>query len=258
MSQLPSPVRVCLLLGYRLEDPLAEVVELAKAAALDFQRSGLAVDVRVDQARVTALQREAARGCDLLFFYGHGTEDGRLVFNDDRFTAEELSALPELASVWRRLVGCFVFACYGDRFAQGLPCPWVAFRQPILTTAPKGFVHALVPQLGEMGFPAALAEARRLCSLEMKSHFTDVMRVSEEAWPLHRVPRGEPRLTRSSPALTGCYQVDFSSVRQDDHSYPGHDPFVGRADDLQTLLEISSPYDDRPMQRGLWRWRRRW
>jgi tetratricopeptide (TPR) repeat protein len=252
MHDLPSPVRICLLLGYRIEDPLPEAVELAKAAALDFQRSALAVDVRVDLATVAALKREAARGCDLLFFYGHGTADGRLVFVDDHFAVEELTALPELVALWRRLVGCFVFACYGYRFAEALPCSWLAFRQPILTTAPKGFVHALVPLLSDMDLPAALAEARRLCSLEMTSNFTDVLSSSERPWPARRLPRGQARFSRASPALTGRYHVDFGSVRQDDHVYPDHDPFVGRVDDLRDLLELPSPFDDRPMQRAIW------
>lgn len=78
------------------------------------------------------------------------------------------------------------------------------------------------------------------------------MRMSEAALPSLRIASGVPRLTRVSPALSNRYRLDFGSIRDGDHLYPDHDPFVGRRDDLESLLLLPSPYDDRPLQRVVW------
>ncbi len=45
---------------------------MAKATALDFQGSGLAVELRIDQATAAHFEREAEEGCDLLIYYSAG------------------------------------------------------------------------------------------------------------------------------------------------------------------------------------------
>ncbi|HEX9732192.1 MAG TPA: AAA family ATPase, partial [Thermoanaerobaculia bacterium] len=245
-----APLRVVILIGHSLRAPLPEAAEMAKASALELRDSGLSVELRVDQATTAHFEREAREGCDLLIYYGHGTDDGRLSFADGPRSFADLSR-GDLRRFWQELGVCFLFACYGDRFAVHAPCPWVAFSEPILTQAPKGFVHALVPALGD-GLAAAVDVARKRCERAMSSSFTEVMRFSEKPLPGVRAFKGMARLSRVSPALSNRYRVDFGSLRDEDHLYPDHDHFVGRREDLESLLRLPSPYDDRPLQRVVW------
>ncbi len=76
------PLRVVMLIGHSVAEPLPQAAEMARATALDFQGSGLAVELRIDEATTAHFEREAEQGCDLFIYYGHGTEDGRLSFAD--------------------------------------------------------------------------------------------------------------------------------------------------------------------------------
>ncbi len=184
-------LRVAILIGHSVEDPIPEAVEMAKLAVRDFAASGLHVEVRVDQASLVSLRREARGGCHLLVYYGHGTEDGHLSFVDGRKAFTHLAEDAGLGDFWRHLPVCFLFACYGDRFAQHLPGPWVAFSKPILTAAPKGFMHAFIPALARDGLDAAVTRARELRAEEMRSDFSAAMRFSEA--PLPALPALPPR-----------------------------------------------------------------
>lgn len=75
----------------------------------------------------------------------------------------------DLAGFWQDLDACFLFSCHGTRFAESLPCPWVAFSEPILTQAPKGFMHALIPVLRELDLAAGVERARPICEPAMRS-----------------------------------------------------------------------------------------
>ncbi|MET0384340.1 MAG: hypothetical protein ABW321_00200, partial [Polyangiales bacterium] len=207
--------RVTILLGYRLGEPLPEAVEMAKAAASDFQRSGLAVEIRVDLASMHTLLREARRGTDLLILYGHGSESGRISFSDHDYDFAELSAVPLLERLWKSLRGCFVFACFGDRFAATLPCPWVAFCHEVLTHAPKGFLHALIPALHDYDLMTAIEYSRLVTQLEMQSGSTQLLRLSAAPWPAVYIPHAEGRVTHSCAALSGRYHFDFGRVTFD-------------------------------------------
>lgn len=154
-----TPMRVTILIGHSLEDPLPEAVELATAAALDFARSDLKIELRVDVASLEALRAVAARGTDLLIYYGHGSEDGWLSFVDGRRPFSQLAATVDLERFWANLKACFVFSCYGDRFAQSLQCPWVAYSGEVLRVAPKTFLHALIRNLTTQDLRAAAASA---------------------------------------------------------------------------------------------------
>ncbi len=246
-----SPLRVAILMGHNPREPLPEATELAKIAALDFQRSQLAVSLHVDEATQHGLERVARQGCDLLLFYGHGSEDGRLSFSDHRYSQSDLMATPELEQLWRGLRGCLVFACYGERFARGLPCPWVAFREPILTTAPRGFLHALVQALRHKALPAAIDEAAWQCGREMTGPFASVMSKSD-SWPELKVAQGVTLFERSSPAISNRYRASFGSEELEGRVYPDHDPFVGRVSDLLSLRALPKPYGDSPAQRMIW------
>jgi len=241
-------LQVVLLIGHSVAAPLPAAVEMARVAVADFQGAGLDVELRVDQATTTSFEREAAEGCDLFIYYGHGTEDSRLSFADGPKSLSDLSH-PGLDGFWRGLGAALIFACYGDRFARPLPCPWIAFSEPILTQAPKGFLHALIPLLAECDLATAVGRARALCAREMRSSFPDAMRFSDAPLPPLRRSPGTARLRRLSPALAQSHRLDFYS---DEDLYPADDPFVGRVHDLETLLRLPSPYDDRPLQRVVW------
>ncbi len=246
-----NSLRIVILIGHSVADPLPEAVEMARATVADFRGTGLAVELRLDQATTANFEREAEEGCDLLVYYGHGAADGRLSFADGRKSFADLSQ-GGLERFWREVGAALVFACHGDRFAAPLPCPWIAFTGPILTQAPKGFLHALIPLLVEEDLKTAVVKARALCEREMASLFTQVMRFSPEPLPLLKAGAGEVRLRRLSPALARTHRLDFGSLRDEDHLYPDHDPFVGRVQDLESLLHLPSPYDDRPPQRVVW------
>jgi tetratricopeptide (TPR) repeat protein len=231
---------------------LPEAVEMAKAAVRNFQTSGLNVEIRVDVASVVNLQREARRWCDLLLYYGHGSEDGRLAFVDGPQTFAQLTAPLSLGAFWQQLPVCCIFACYGDRFAAALPCPWIAFATPILRHAPRGFLHALLQGLAQRNLREAVEEARAHAEHAMQSPFAEALRVSNVPLPALQIPPGTAVLSRLSPALAGHAEVDFHSVQIGPLSYPDHDPFVGRLEDLRCLWQLPSPYADRALQRIVW------
>ncbi|HEX9732648.1 MAG TPA: AAA family ATPase, partial [Thermoanaerobaculia bacterium] len=246
-----APLRVVILIGHSLREPWPEAAEMAQASALELRDSGLAVELRVDQATTAHFEREARAGCDLFIYYGHGTEDGRLAFADGPRSFADLSQ-GDLGRFWQDLGAGFLFACYGDRFAVHAPCPWVAFAEPILTQAPKGFMEALVRALGELSLPAAVEAARQRCERAMSSSFTRVMRFSDRPLPELRTSPGVARLSRVSPALSNRFRVDFGSLGEEGHLDPDNKYFVGRRTDLESLLRLPAPYDDRPKQRVVW------
>jgi nucleoside-diphosphate-sugar epimerase len=102
---------VTILVGHSSREPLPEAVEMAKQAVLDVERQSLDVELRLDAA---GLRREAERGCGLLIFYGHGTPDGRLLFNDAAHAFGDLAGPPVGDGFWRVLPLACVFACHGE------------------------------------------------------------------------------------------------------------------------------------------------
>jgi tetratricopeptide (TPR) repeat protein len=243
------PLQVVILIGHSVAHPLPEAVEMAKATVADFQSGGLAVELRVDQATTANFEREAEEGCDLLIYYGHGLDDGRLSLADGPKSYADLSQ-GGLARLWQETGAALIFACYGDRFAASLPCPWIGFTEPILTQAPKGFLHALIRFLAQGDLAAAVEKARAHCAREMASEFPRVMRFSPAPLPHLQPSVGAVRLRRLSPALAKTHRLDLGSLQDDqDHL---DDPFVGRVQDLETLLRLPSPYDDRPPQWVVW------
>src|SRR5262249_47794387 len=153
-------------------------------------------------------QREARRWCDLLLYYGHGSEDGRLAFVDGPQTFAQLAAPLGLESFWQQLPVCCIFACYGDRFAAALPCPWIAFAAPILRHAPRGFLHALLQGLTQRNLREAIEEARAHAEHAMRSPFAEALRVSSAPLPTLQIPPGTAVLSRLSPAMAEHAEVD--------------------------------------------------
>ncbi|MBI3271424.1 MAG: AAA family ATPase [Planctomycetes bacterium] len=245
----PAPLRATILVGHFLEEPLPEAVEMSTRAVHDFQTSALNIELRVDAASEEGIRRAADAVCDLLIYYGHGTEDGRLTFGG-RPTA--FADLPHVRGFWGKLHACLIFACYGDRFARRLPCPWLAFSTPILKLAPKGYLHELILALQSLGLRDAAEKARRRCEAEMTSNFADVMQLGPRPLPDLKVLAGTPSLRRLSPGLGDRTRVEFESIGEGDQSYPDHDPFVGRVDDLRSLLRLPSPSGDGELQRIVW------
>jgi len=74
---------------------------------------------------------------------------------------------------------------------------------------------------------------------------------------------GSAFLSRLTPGLAGTYWLDFPSPDPEGEEgpqaprriplrYPDHEPFVGRVQELRSLLTLPSLYDDRPLQRVVW------
>jgi len=178
-ARAPPRLRVTVLLGHSPEHPLPEAVELATVAVNSFRHDRVNADIRLEEASVEALRRTARAGCDMLLVYGHGNRDGSLSFVDGQKAYSDISAGADLDGLWRNLRLCAVFACYGDGFAQQLPCPWVAFAGTILREAPRGFVAAFVRELRSNDISKALRAAREEVGARMTSDFTQLMHFSE-------------------------------------------------------------------------------
>lgn len=221
-----SPLRIGVLIGHGVEAPLPEAAETAKNAVNVFCHSGLDLEIWVDAASASGLRRIADERCELLLYYGHGTEAGQLLFVDGAKNYSELSAGLGLVPFWSSLHGTILFACHSGKFAAALPCPWLAFTEEILRQAPHGFMNAWIRALKASPLRDALHRAHEVCRESMGSNFPDCLEISGQPWPELRVSAGTVRLRRASPGLTGRLEVDFASVVQDGRSYPEHDPFA--------------------------------
>ncbi len=241
----PAPFRVTILVAHSLEEPLPEAVELVKAAANAWRASDLLVEVRVDTASRANLKREAARGCDLLIFYGHGLEDGRLRFTDGAFGVDQLG----LDEFFRGLSGFLVFACFGARFAAALPCPWAAFSESIIRHALLGFMAALVRVLGRSSLEDAIERAVSICREHPGSSYLDHLKTSDISMLPVRLAEGKALFTRLSPILENRFMMERPGGRV---AFSEHDPFVGRLDMLRKLLSIPTPYGGVKRQRLFW------
>jgi len=251
---METPLRLGVLIGHSLAAPLPEAVETAREAVNVLARGGLRLDVWVDAASADTLRRLADRGCDLLLYYGHGTEDGRLLFADGARTYKQLSSGLGLERFWEGLEGVSLFACHSGKFAADLPCPWLAFTEEILRLAPHGFMHAWTRALKMLPLDQSLRRAHDECGKAMSSSFPDCLEFSARPWSARPVPEGELRLLRASPGLTGRVEVDFASVVHDGRSYPEHDPFIGRDVELRKLLKLPHPDADEAWQQFSWVW----
>ena len=234
--------RIVILIGHSITNPQPEAAEIAKVAAYELKDSGLAAELRIDQATMLHFEREARKGCDLLIYCGHGTESGDLSFADGRKSFVDLSH-GDLRDFWNKLRACFLFSCSGDRFAIHLPCPWIAFTAPTLTQALSDFFRAFVPALKELDLAASVQEALKRCEMGAESSVTQFMHFSEEALPELPVASGKTLLSRTCPAITKNYRIDLSS------KYPYQAPFVGRRSDLQSLMLLPLAFSGRPYQR---------
>ena len=249
-EKAPTPrFRILILIAHSLEQHLPEALEMAKETALSLEACGLHIEVRMDIASKGNLKREAANGCDLLFFYGHGNEEGFLSFVDGQFNLSQLG----VKDFWENLKGCVVFACHGAQFAKDLPCPWVAFKGPILREAPKGYVRAFIDCMKEHSLIHVPGKAVEKCKSDMTSDFTDLFESSEMKWPEIHISKGEPLFTRLSPNVAGRFHADFFTTENTGQiDYPAHDPFVGRMDELRQMMNIPSIYGDEKQRNVFW------
>ncbi len=75
---------------------------------------------------------------------GHGTNNGKLMFNDCSFGENELNELKKNGIDTSILSGMFIFACFGSIFAKNLGCSWISFDKEVLSEAPKAYMHRLI------------------------------------------------------------------------------------------------------------------
>ncbi|MBF0348097.1 MAG: hypothetical protein HQL81_10560 [Magnetococcales bacterium] len=238
-------MRVMLLIGHSLEEPLPEAVAMANAFVRVWKDSKLKVELWVEQATRANLRHATLQEMDVLIFYGHGDETGRLIFADGPVGASDLKQeVQGLTLFW-------VFACHGTTFAKDLPCPWIAFSAPILQTAPQGLLEGWVRNLSHWGPGEALDEAITLCRPHMKSEFLDLLRTSPDL-PTTPFPVGTPKLVWGSPHLFGHSCTDLVAPRSGSILYDRDDPFVGRVSLLKQLTSLPTSLGDQRRQRGIW------
>ncbi|MEW5734056.1 MAG: AAA family ATPase [Thermodesulfobacteriota bacterium] len=245
----PKRLRILILVGHFIRQPLPEASVMAKRAALNWKDSGLCVELRLDKANIANLKKEASRGFDVFIFYGHGDDQGRLLFEEG---PRDLGQM-DLGDFWKKVTLAVVFACQGHTFAQGLPCPWIAFSGNIWQTAPAGFLHECIRNLKQEAVCDAVQSALATCRQSMESSFPDLMKVSENP-PLPDIflERCAPDITRLSPAVSGSFE--FAGAVSGKIPYAEHDPFVGRAEDLENLMRFKEPSADGGIQRVVWVW----
>ena len=97
-----------------------------------------------------------------------------------------------------------------------------------------------------------LRKHERTLNMPCCLHIAEALRVSSVPLPALQIPPGTAVLSRLSPALAGHAEVDFYGVQIRPISYPDHDSFVGRLEDLRCLWQLPSPYADRALQRIVW------
>jgi tetratricopeptide (TPR) repeat protein len=242
--------RVTILVGHSLESPLPEAIEMLKGTVNYWMNSQLEVEIRADIATLPNFQREARRGCDLFIFYGHGNDTGYLQFADGSYDVNQLDE----KEFWQHLSGCIIFACHGQNFAKNLPCPWISFSASIFRQAPVGFMSAWISKLKDNSLSDALDFALEMCRAEMKSEFPSICTISKNLMPNIKIPSGEPYLSRFSPGLSNKCRLDYVDFGAVNISYPEHDPFVGRLQNLKSLLNLPHIHGDETRQRVVWIW----
>ncbi len=238
-------MRVMLLIGHSLEEPLPEAVAMANAFVRVWMNSNVKVELWVEQATRANLRRATLQEMDVLIFYGHGDETGRLIFADGPVGASDLKQeVQGLTLFW-------VFACDGATFAKDLPCPWIAFSAPILQTAPQGLLEGWVRNLSHWGPGEALEKAIISCRPHMKSEFLDLLQTSPDL-PTTPFPVGTPKLVWGSPHLFGHSCTDLVTSRSSSILYDRDDPFIGRVSLLKQLTSLPTSLGDQRRQRGIW------
>ncbi|MBN2054752.1 toll/interleukin-1 receptor domain-containing protein, partial [bacterium] len=249
----PRGIRVSILIGHSLEKPLPRAVEMAKHAAIQFKMSSLELDISIDLATRDTLRRELAGQCDLLIYYGHGSRDGNLIFTDGPLNGADCQADPVYGDGMSRLACFLVFACFGSRFARSQSCPWVAFDDPILQTAPRGFMHTLVKELARNDFRTAFTRTLSSRKTANTSSMDKKIVFSEKQLPPLVIARGAPHFSRLSPAIgnTFHWEIERGKTGQVDFS-AHHDPFVGRMEMLSELLKLPEPDSDFEKIRTFW------
>ncbi|MBF0623164.1 MAG: NACHT domain-containing protein [Magnetococcales bacterium] len=243
----PEPYRIIMLTGHSLDDPLPEAVDMMLVTARKWQQSGLNVEVRLDLATANAFKREGKRGWDLLIFYGHGDEAGRLKLADGSW----LGSGDVDTTHWKQLKAAILFACHAQLFATDLPCPWVAFDNTILRKAPPGFITAWIEALSNQPLDRAAEHAKQLAESDMASEFVD--HIAFDDLPDCRFQPGQPQFTHLCAILDkqSHFYREFST-QQRVKFLAEHDPFEGRREILRDLLDLPSLYGDGDRQQAFW------
>jgi hypothetical protein len=227
----PEPIRIVAFVAHSLDEPLPAALHWATVLVNRVKGSGLNIELRLAPASRNEIFNELSSKSDLAIFYGHGDERGRLLLNDGPSGLSDLE--PDL---WRGLKGCILFACHSVRFAAELECPFVAFDQQILQSAPVGFLEALLGQWPLAGFADGVEQAFTLCAQEMSSEFPGATVKSAAPFLVIEAKAGASKLSRGSPRHMAAVWTDYGEVTDGHVVYPEHEPFVGRRNLLTTLL----------------------
>jgi len=242
--------RVSILISKNEFGEMPEALNFAKVAVLEFKNVQLAVDLSVDLATKPNLIRELNRGCDLLFYYGHGDQDGNLLFVDGIYKAEQLLELRQ----FENLKGVIVFACYGSFFTQLLPCSWIAFDESIRKEAPKSFLRAFVRNLNNHSLDKAIIEAKEKIS-ELGNEIAECLKMGSRKWDEIMLSGGELNLLRYSPVMNNQFKSEYyEPLIAEPIDYPDHNPFVGRDSEFELLQEVPSMYMGVKEQTLYWIW----
>lgn len=235
----PEPIRIVAFVAHSLDEPLPAALHWATVLVNLVKGSGLNIELRLAPASRGEMQAELARCPDLVLFYGHGDEQGRLLLIDGAARLSDLAP-----ANWRGLKGCILFASHSARFAVELECPFVGFDQQILQSAPNGFVEALFAHWPELPFSEAIDEGFALCSAAMTSDAPEAAVKSAEPFGALAVAAGTSVLSRGTPRQLAAAWTDYGEIEDGQIRYPEHEPFVGRHNLLRILLHRTSRFGD--------------
>lgn len=248
VTYMEPPVRITILIGHSVKEPLPEALDMAYFTFNQWNNSRLNIDLRLNIATLDNFREEVRRGCNILIFYCHGDEQGRLRFADQHVSYSDLG--PE--DFWNKLLLCMIFACHSEKFANALPCPWLAFTKKIDSDAPKGFIDAWIDHLMDKNIRDALDEAIRVAGRNMLSDFARDIKKSQKQIPEKSIEAGVVKVTCGSPGIFKRYYMQYDEEWTERVPYQGHKPFVGRKELLEIMLQIPTTYSDCKHQSVSW------
>ena len=195
----PPELRIGLLLAVGPEGEFGPLPGFASGIPAALASARIAARIRVESATPAGLTRLARGGCDLLIWCGDCTASGRFPGTPRPLSATDLANDPALAPLWRGLLGCVVLGAHGERFAQGLPGPWLATP----TTSPLEANPAFLPQLfAPLANKTWVQWAAKATGPETLARGGD--------WPALKVERGETRLEFAPPQWQGTAQTELA------------------------------------------------
>ena len=254
-EDIAYPVKVSILIGGSLEDPLPEAVECAHLLANELSGMDAFFEASFHRANRRNFALALKNSADLLIYIGHGTEDGNLVFEDGMFGADDLKTFCDKGIDTSGLSGALFFACYGSVFSKHLRCPWIAFDKEVLREAPKAYLVQLFRIWREVNsLKEAIDTIWERLHENVVAELKHIFKQSDKKFPDSGLSKGKTKLINLSARMANCSYNDFIEVEIGKIRYPGFDPFIGKTGELASLLQLPSIDSLETIQQIQWVW----